>query len=376
MKSRTVRLGIDVGGTFTKAVALDNDTHEIIGKSSVLTTHSAPEGVAKGVVHVFRTALQEFDIDPRSVVFLAHSTTQATNSLLEGDVATVGIVGMGSGMQGLLAKSQTVVGDIELAPGRFLKTYHTFANTSKMTREDATEAIEKLLEQGASVIVASDAFSVDTPVNELLVMDVAAEKGLPATGGHEITKLYGLTIRTRTAVINASILPKMMETATMTEEAVRLASIEAPVMIMRGDGGVMDTVEMRKRPILTMLSGPSATVAGALMYLRVSDGVFFEVGGTSTNIGVIRNGRPTIKSAVVGGHRTYVNSLDIRVLGIAGGSMPRVKGKDIVDVGPRSAHIAGLHYAAFAATEDIVEPQLEYFQPKPADPEDYTRSPP
>lgn len=368
---RQTRIGIDVGGTFTKAVVIDNATLEIIGKSSILTTHSASEGVAKGVIYVFQRVLEDFGVDPRSVVFLAHSTTQATNALLEGDLAPVGIIGMGTGVGGMLAKSQTAVGTIPLVSGRTLDTFHTFLNTDRLTAEGARGAIQDLLQRGAKVVVASDAFSVDTPENELLVMEAAKDLGVPATGGHEITKLYGLTTRTRTAVINAGILPKMMETANMTEASVRKAGIEAPLMIMRGDGGVMDVVEMRKRPILTMLSGPSATVAGALMYLRVSDGVFFEVGGTSTNIGVIRNGRPTIKSAEVGGHRTYVNSLDIRVLGVAGGSMVRMNGKAIVDVGPRSAHIAGLPYAAFAKTEEIEDPELVLVQPKPEDPGDY-----
>ena len=112
MTPRTVRIGIDVGGTFTKAVVLDNGTLGIIGKASVLTTHAAGEGVAKGVITVFQRALEDFGVDPRSVVFLAHSTTQATNALLEGDLAPVGIIGMGTGMGGMLAKSQTAVGTI------------------------------------------------------------------------------------------------------------------------------------------------------------------------------------------------------------------------------------------------------------------------
>jgi N-methylhydantoinase A len=305
------------------------------------------------------------------VIFLAHSTTQATNALLEGDVANVGVIGMATRMESLLAKGQSTMKPIELAPGRFLKPGNRFITKETLTDESVSKAIEELKAEGARVIVASSAFGVDDSEAEETVRRLVVDAGLAATCGHEITKLYGLTTRTRTAVINASILPKMIDTATMTEASVREAGIQAPLMIMRGDGGVMDIKEMRRRPVMTMLSGPAASVAGALMHLRVSDGIYFEVGGTSTNIGVIRNGRPTVKYARVGGHETYVSSLDVRVIGIAGGSMVRVRDGKLVDVGPRSAHIAGLPYSAFADPEDIIDPTIELFQPKADDPTDY-----
>jgi len=368
---KTYRIGIDVGGTFTKAVLIDNQTFEVVERYSVLTTHSDARGVAKGVIEVFRNVLERSQVAPTDVVFLAHSTTQATNALLEGDVAGVGVIGMASRMEALLARGQSSIKEIELAPGRNLRPGHRFLTTGELSEESVRKAIEELRAEGAQVVVASSAFGVDDQSGEELVMRVAQEVGVPATGGHEITKLYGLTTRTRTAVINASILPKMIATADMTQASVREAGIQAPLMIMRGDGGVMDIQEMRRRPAVTMLSGPAASVAGALMYLKISDGIYFEVGGTSTNIGVIRNGRPTIKYARVGGHDTYVNSLDVRVIGIAGGSMVRVRGDAISDVGPRSAHIAGLPYSAFAAPEDIQDAQLELFRPKDGDPDDY-----
>ncbi len=377
---RKVRVGIDVGGTFTDVAVVDHETREVVAQLKVPTTHDAAEGVARGIIEAIERALAELNIAPDEVIFIAHSTTQATNALLEGDVARVGIIGLGRGLEGLKARLDTKIPPIELAPGRWFAPEHRFsgfadilsANTpddvsaiakdsgfnetdssSARSRQDVCEPreiIAGLRAQGVEVIVVSEAFGVDRQDNERFVAALAREQGLFATAGHEVSTLYGLRARTRTAALNAAILPKMVQTATMTDACVKQSGITAPLMIMRSDGGVMSVEEVHRRPIMTMLSGPAAGIAGALMHERVSDGIFIEVGGTSADISVIRDGQPQTKAARVGGHRTFLNTLDVRTLAIAGGSMVREKGGKIVDVGPRSAHIAGLPYSAFAPT--------------------------
>ncbi|BCZ49093.1 hydantoinase [Clostridium gelidum] len=372
MTKKAIRVGIDVGGTHTKAVAIDNETHEIIGKGSVMTTHDDEMGVATGVIEAFKLCLTANNINPEDVIFIAHSTTQATNALLEGDVADVGIIGMGKGgLGGFLAKRQSKIDDIDLGTGRIIKVHHTYLKQKDVNDKNVEAAINELKQKGANVLVASKAFGVDDLTEEEEVKKIAEKQGIPVSVASEISKLYGLTRRTRTAAINASILPKMLETADSTESSVRKAGIKVPLMIMRGDGGVMDISEMKKRPVLTMLSGPAASVVGALMYLRASNGIYFEVGGTSTNIGVIKNGRPAVDYSIVGGHPTYINSLDVRVLGVAGGSMVRASKDGVVDVGPRSAHIAGMSYAVYTPIEEIEDPEVEFFSPKEGDPSDY-----
>lgn len=371
---RLVRMGIDVGGTHTKCVAMDNDTHEIIGKYEVKTTHDDEKGVAAGVIQSFEMCMKENGISPDDVAFVAHSTTQATNAFIEGDVAPVGVIGVaGGGLEGFLAKRQLALKDIILDEkvGRKIKIYNRFIKKKELTESNIKSNVDGLLNEGAKVVVASMAFGVDSMEEEEMIHDVAEKDGIPVTMASDITKLYGLTRRTRTAAINASILPKMMATANATEDSVKAAGVKVPLMIMRGDGGVMEINEMRKRPILTALSGPAASVMGSLMYLRASNAIYFEVGGTTTNIGVIKNGRPGVDYAKIGGHDTYISSLDVRILGCAGGSMVRINDKEVVDVGPRSAHIAGCEYACFTPEEEIVDPQIVMLSPKPGDPDDY-----
>lgn len=361
------RIGIDVGGTFTKAALVDGRTGAIVARSSVHTTHAHERGVAAGVIAAFRSVLRDSGVKPEHIVFLAHSTTQATNALLECDVADVGVLGVAPDRIAALAKEQTHIAPIELSEGKWLPTSNRFLIAETIDAAAVSEAIAALKADGARVIVASAAFGVDDTSTEDLIRDTARAAHLATTCGHDITRLYGLAKRTKTAVINASILPKMIATADMTEASVREAGIAAPLMIMRGDGGVMDIEEMRRRPALTMLSGPAASMAGALMHVGLSDGIYFEVGGTSTNIGVVRDGRPSVAYARVGGHETYVNSLDIRVLGVAGGSLVRLEGSHIIDVGPRSAHIAGLAYACFADAAFFSGGRVVLVEPRPGD---------
>ena len=368
---KQVRVGIDVGGTFTDVVVIDHSTREVISQLKVPTTHDSTEGVAAGIIDAINRALSELGILPEEVVFIAHSTTQATNALLEGDVAKVGIIGLGSGLERFKAKIDTSIPAIELAPNRFLNIEHAFLSDQNLTEKAIIDQIISFQKMGVEVIVSSEAFGVDNPENESLISKKAQEMGIFATSGHEVSSLYGLRIRTRTAVINGAILPKMIHTATMTDECVKRAGITAPLMIMRSDGGVMSVEEVHRRPIMTMLSGPAAGIAGALMHERVSDGIFIEVGGTSADISVIRDGQPQTKAAKVGGHRTYLNTLDVRTLAIAGGSMIRESGGKIVDVGSRSAHIAGLHYACFQKTEIFENARLVHLRPTEKDAEDY-----
>lgn len=365
------RIGIDVGGTFTDAAIINDGTYELIGSAKVPTTHNSDLGVAEGIIKVLQKLMNQYNIKPNDVVFIAHGTTQATNALLEGDVAKVGIITIGTGIEGLKAKSDTNVGQIELAPGKFLSTENSYITLNKPIeelKEEIIESIKELVDKGCETIVAAEAFSVNNPKNETYITGVCKELGIPATATNEISKLYGLKVRTRTAVINASIMPKMLETATMTDESIKNAHIQSQLMVMRCDGGVMSIDEVRNRPILTILSGPAAGVAGALMYERLTDGIFFEVGGTSTDISCVKDGKVMVKYAEVGNHKTYVNSLDVKTVGIGGGSMVQIDNNKIAETGPRSAHIAGIEYEVYAKPEEILNPTLKTFKPKETDP--------
>ena len=217
----------------------------------------------------------------------------------------------------------------------------------------------------------AEAFAPDGGQDERRAVQAALDRGLPACGSAEMTGLYGLELRAVTAALNASILPIAMRTEQHVERGVAAAGIEAPVMVMRGDGGATDPAGLRREPARALYSGPAASVAGVLRHTRIAEGIVVEVGGTSTNVAAIKNGRPALSYVQVASHATAVRALDVRVIGVAGGSMLRARKGRLYGVGPRSAHIAGLPYSCYLTEADLRGARAEVFAPRPEDPPDY-----
>jgi N-methylhydantoinase A/oxoprolinase/acetone carboxylase beta subunit len=372
MSGPALRIGVDVGGTFTKAVAVTPGEGHVRARSVVPTSHRAPGGVAEGVARALRDVMAELGPERESVQLVAFSTTQAMNALLEGDVATVGVLGLGAAPETRVARKRTRVGKVALAPGRALRTAQEFLDVTRgLRRADVDAALERLVAAGCEAVAVSGAFAVDSPEHEREVADRARAIGLAVCSGHELTGTYGLETRTVTAAVNASILPVIERTARFVEQALADAGVRSPLLVLRGDGGAMSVDAFRRAPTFTIGSGPAAGVAAALHQLGLSEGIVLECGGTSSNVSVVRSGRTVLRSLRVMGRPTAIRSIDSWVIGAAGGSMARLGRRRLSEVGPRSAHIAGLPYACFADPDDLEDAELELVAPRPGDPVAY-----
>ncbi len=374
-RTRSVRVGVDVGGTFTKAVAVDSHTGEVIARSVVPTTHTAAAGVAEGVVVCVAAVAAEVGGD--SIELVTHSTTQAVNALLEGDVTRVGVFGLGRRPDLVKIKRRTSLSGVELSAGKRLPASPVFFDvTDGLDPADVHRELERIMAEGIGAVSVAEAFSPDDDRNEQTVVQIARQAGLPACASTELSGLYGLELRAVTAAVNASILPIAVRTAGYVEQGVRDANITARVMVMRGDGGATDLAGFREAPVRTLYSGPAASVAGALRSGAITDGVIVEVGGTSTNVAAVRDGRPLMSYVTVASHATALRAVDVRVVGVAGGSMLRIrKGRftkmNVHAVGPRSAHIAGLPYACFVEPQRLVGATAVVIAPRAGDDADH-----
>jgi N-methylhydantoinase A/oxoprolinase/acetone carboxylase beta subunit len=367
-----IRVGVDVGGTFTKAVAVTVAPIELRARAVVPTTHGAEAGVAEGIAEALRRLFAELGPDRDRLELVAFSTTQAMNALLEGDVSRVGVVGIGRAPELRRARKRTQIGDVKLAPKRVLHTEHAFLDATRGLDPGAVDgALSRLAAAGCSSLAVSGAFAVDAPEHEILVADRARDRGMHVCAGHELTGAYGLETRTISAAINASILPLVDRTAALVEGVLADAGADVPLLVLRGDGGAMSVEAFRRAPSFTIGSGPAAGVAAALHQLATADAIVLECGGTSSNVSVVKGGRTALRTLRVMGRPTAIRSVDSWVVGAAGGSMARLGRRRPEEVGPRSAHIASLPYACYADPAALEGAEVELVAPREGDPAEY-----
>ena len=325
-----ILLGIDTGGTYTDAVLFD-DAGGVLGAAKSLTTkHDLAIGI--------RGAIQGVLPDPLPDIRLVSiSTTLATNAIVEGQGSSICLVLIGYPPDALdiAGLRQAVGGDAVV----FISGGHD-AFGEEQAPLDIAEVRRAILEHAprAAAFAVSGYFGVRNPSHELAVRDLVRElTGLPVTCGHELTRNLNAPRRALTAALNARLISLLQQLILAVRAALAEKGIHAPLMVVKGDGSLIESSVALQRPVETILSGPAASVVGAHYLSGERDVFVVDMGGTTSDVALLRDGRPWLdrSGAVVGGWRTMVEAVAVHTFGLGGDSEVRLDRRDELVVGPR-----------------------------------------
>ncbi len=309
-----IGLGFDTGGTYTDAVLMDLDSKKIVCKAKSLTTR---EDLCIGI----RGSIAGFDRDLlERVGVVSLSSTLATNSVVEGKGCRVAVVCIGMEYDGSVPADHSAVID----GGHDLK-----GNEAEPLDEEAARNFLESVRGRVDGLAITGYMAVRNPDHERRVKALASEiLDVPVICGHELSSTLGFNERAATCIMNARLVPIIDELITSMREVMEENGIRAPLMIVRGDGSLMNEATARERPVETILSGPAASLIGAMEITGRRDAIVMDMGGTTTDIGILRDGRPRLEpeGAVIGGKRTRVTAAEITTSGIGGDSRIFVNG--------------------------------------------------
>ena len=314
----SVLLGVDTGGTYTDAVLL-RDEDAVIASAKSLTTR---QDLAIGVGNAVRAVLAEADIDPSEIALASLSTTLATNALVEGQGGRVALVYIGFRERDLEAHglAEALKGDpsIVLAGGH----NHAGAEAAPLDEKGLITFLETHKAEVSGFAVASQ-FATRNPAHELRAAELVAEiTGRPVSASHQLSAKLNGPKRAMTAVLNARLIGMIDRLIGRAEETLVELGIGAPLMVVRGDGALISSAQARERPIETILSGPAASIVGARWLTGADQALVSDIGGTTTDVALLKGGRPKIDpaGARVGPYRTMVEAVAMRTTGLGGDS--------------------------------------------------------
>jgi N-methylhydantoinase A/oxoprolinase/acetone carboxylase beta subunit len=257
------------------------------------------------------------------------STTLATNAIVEGQGAEVGLILIG------------------FESGREVPTTHRISIGGGCTiKGDIREEVDlpaarRYIESMKGTVesfAVSGYMSVRNPVQERAVEELVHERtGCPVVCAHELSGDLGMYERTVTSVLNARLIPLVTHLIEAVRTSLDSRGIEAPIMVVKGDGSLIGEETAMQRPVETVLSGPAASVLGGVVLSGRKSGIIVDMGGTTTDIAVVKDGRPCIQEegAEVGGWLTRVKAAEITTIGLGGDSFIQVTRDRRLKIGPQ-----------------------------------------
>jgi len=328
--NRVLSLSLDSGGSYTDAVVMDIMTKEVIAKVKSRTTH---DDIALGMKEVLDLLILQRTFNPSDIKFVGLSTTLATNSILENKGGKVGLIRIGwdpfpdmllpTVREGLISGGHNQKG--EAVDG--ISNSHLIAMAKDM------EAV-------SDCIVISSKFACLKDSHERLAKQaLEGQVRIPVIAAFELSSEIGVHERTNTAILNGMLLPVIDEFIQSVTSLLSRYRIDARIMMMRGDGTVMKIEHARTRPVETIMSGPAASVVGGQALSGKDTCVVVDIGSTSTDIAILKNGLPPINKvgAFVLGKRTHVKNMDVHTIALGGDSHVRYSEKEGIVIGPKRA---------------------------------------
>jgi N-methylhydantoinase A len=347
LTARTL-VGVDVGGTFTDLVAVD----VVSGEVTIAKVPTTPRNQADGVL----AALREATVAARDVDVIVHGTTTATNALLERKGARTGLVTT-RGFRDVLELGRRtrpqpygLKGSFEPLIPRELRLEVTERVDAEgqvvvpLDEDEVLTAVRRLRERGVESLVVHFIHAYVNEGHERRARELAAREwpNPYLTVGSELLPEYREYERGTTAAINGYVQPIIDRYLTrLAAELARHGSRRA-LLVMQGNGGTMSVDLARRHAVNTLMSGPAAGVQAAAYTARASGYrhvISCDMGGTSFDVGVIRDGRPAVTADKELGYGLPVRvpMIDVHTIGAGGGSIAKVNAAGILQVGPQSA---------------------------------------
>ncbi len=330
-------LGFDTGGTFTDAVLLA-DGRRVIASAKALTT---PWNLAIGIGKALRAVLELLPVGAghQDVSLVSVSTTLATNAVVENRFSPVCtlLIGFDDAMTKRSGLERHGSGDslVRVRGGHIA----TGEESAPLDEAAVTNAVALHGSQVEAFAVAGN-FSVRNPAHELRARKlIRALTPKPVTCAHELSSKLDAPRRALTAALNARLTPQIRRLIEALSQVLADELIDAPLMIVKGDGSLMKAQIALEYPVETILSGPAASVVGAGFLTGLENFIVSDMGGTTTDIAVVSGGRPVIsgEGALVGSWRTMVEAVDVRTSGLGGDSEVSFDRQHRLKVGPRKA---------------------------------------